>query len=582
MSVAARVSQEMDCKLGNEVGYSIRFEDCTSDKTVIKYMTDGMLLREFLTEPDLKSYSVMIIDEAHERTLNTDILFGLIKDISRFRSDIKIIIASATLDAQKFSAYFDDAPIFTIPGRMYPVDILYTKNPEADYLDAAIVTVLQIHVTQPLGDILVFFTGQEEIETAEELLLHRTRGLGNKIKELLIRPIYSTLPSERQAQVFDATPANARKVVLGTNIAETSLTIPGICYVIDIGFCKQTSYNPRTGMESLLVTPVSQAMANQRAGRAGRTAPGKCFRLYTNWSYANELEANTVPEVQRTNLGSVVLLMKSLGINDLLHFEFMDPPPSEALIRSLEQLYALGALNDRGELTKLGRRMAEFPLDPMMSKSLIASEKFGCVAEIMTICAMLSVNNSIFYTPKDKKVHAENARVNFSRGGGGDHIALLNVYTQWLESNYSTQWTYENFVIMRALKTARDVRDQLEGLCDRVEIDTTLSAGTNHEKIRKAICAGFFYHTAKLDASGYYKTIKHAHSVHIHPGSCLVKLEEQPRWVIYHELAFTSKEYMRQVVPIQSEWLVEIAPHYYKSKDIEDSSNKKMPKMPKR
>lgn len=577
MSVAARVAQEMNCKLGNEVGYSIRFEDCTSDKTVIKYMTDGMLLREFLTEPDLKSYSVMIIDEAHERTLSTDILFGLIKDIARFRDDIKIIIASATLDATKFSEYFDDAPIFKIPGRMYPVDILYTKAPEADYLDAAVVTVLQIHITQPLGDILVFFTGQEEIEAAEEILLQRTRGLGSRIRELLIRPIYATLPSERQAQVFEPTPEGARKVVLSTNIAETSLTIAGICYVIDTGFCKQTNYNAQTGMESLLVQPVSQAMANQRAGRAGRTAPGKCFRLYTAWSYKNELDENTVPEIQRTNLGSVVLLMKSLGINDLLNFDFMDPPPEKALIRSLEQLYALGALNDRGELTKLGRRMAEFPLDPMMSKALVASEKFGCSEEIMTVCAMLSVNNSIFYRPKDKAVHADNARINFARGGGGDHIVLMNVYNQWVETNYSTQWTYENFVIMRSLKTARDVREQLEGLCDRVELERK-SNRTDHEVVRKAICAGYFYNTAKLDSSGHYKTVKQAHSVYIHPSSCLIKLEEVPRWVVYHELAFTTKEYMRSVIPIKAEWLTELAPHYYKANEIEDAKTKKMPK----
>lgn len=594
MSVAARVAQEMDVKLGNQVGYSIRFEDCTSEETVIKYMTDGMLLREFLTEPDLRSYSVMIIDEAHERTLNTDILFGLIKDVARFRDDIKIIVASATLDATKFSKYFDDAPIFKIPGRMYPVDILYTKAPEADYLDAAIVTVLQIHITQPLpGDILVFFTGQEEIEAAEEALLQRTRGLGSRIRELLIRPIYATLPSERQAQVFEPTPEGSRKVVLATNIAETSLTIDGICFVVDTGFCKQTNYNAQTGMESLLVQPVSQAMANQRAGRAGRTAPGKCFRLYTAWSYKNELDVNTVPEIQRTNLASVVLLMKSLGVNDLLHFDFMDPPPEKALIRSLEQLYALGALNALGELTKLGRRMAEFPLDPMMAKALLASEQFGCVEEVMTVCAMLSVNNAIFYRPKDKAVHADTARLNFARGGGGDHVVLLNVYNQWVETNYSTQWTYENFVIARALKTARDVREQLENLCDRVELPRTSNRG-DHEPVRKAICAGYFYHTAKLDSGtvgpkggdggggggggAIYKTVKRAQSVAIHPSSCLVKLEEVPRWVVYHELAFTTREYMRNVIPIKSEWLLELAPHYYKSKEVEDARAKKMPK----
>lgn len=216
MSVAARVAQEMGWKLGNEVGYSIRFEDCTSERTILKYMTDGMLLREFLSEPDLASYSVLIVDEAHERTLHTDILFGLVKDIARFRPDLKLLISSATLDAQKFSEFFDDAPIFRIPGRRYPVDIYYTKAPEADYLDAAVVSVLQIHVTQPAGDILVFLTGQEEIETANEMLLERTRKLGSKIKELIILPIYSTLPSEMQAKIFEPTPPNARKVSTDT------------------------------------------------------------------------------------------------------------------------------------------------------------------------------------------------------------------------------------------------------------------------------------------------------------------------------------------------------------------------------
>lgn len=272
MSVAARVAQELNVKLGQEVGYSIRFEDCTSDSTFLKYMTDGMLLREFLTEPDLGSYSVMMIDEAHERTLHTDVLFGLVKDIARFRDDdFRLIISSATLDAEKFSAYFDDASIFMIPGRMFPVDIFYTKAPEADYLDAVVVSILQIHVTQEGdGDILVFLTGQEEIETATEILQKRTKGLGSRIRELMICPIYSNLPSELQAKIFEKPPEGGRKVVLGTNIAETSLTIDGICYVIDAGLCKQKTYNPRTGMESLIVTPVSKAAANQRAGRAGK------------------------------------------------------------------------------------------------------------------------------------------------------------------------------------------------------------------------------------------------------------------------------------------------------------------------
>ncbi|KAM9851677.1 pre-mRNA-splicing factor ATP-dependent RNA helicase DHX16 [Aulostomus maculatus] len=573
MSVAARVAQEMGVKLGNEVGYSIRFEDCTTERTLLKYMTDGMLLREFLTEPDLASYSVVIIDEAHERTLHTDILFGLIKDIARFRPDLKVLVASATLDTERFSCFFDDAPVFRIPGRRFPVDIFYTKAPEADYLEACVVSVLQIHVTQAPGDILVFLTGQEEIEACCELLQERCRRLGSKIAELLVLPIYANLPSDMQAKIFNPTPPGARKVVVATNIAETSLTIDGIIYVIDPGFCKQKSYNARTGMESLIVTPCSRASANQRAGRAGRVAAGKCFRLYTAWAFKHEMEETTVPEIQRTNLGNVVLLLKSLGINDLIHFDFMDPPPHETLVLALEQLYALGALNHLGELTKLGRRMAELPVDPMLSKMILASEQYKCSEEVLSIAAMLSVNNSIFYRPKDKVVHADNARMNFVVPGG-DHLVLLNVYTQWVESGYSTQWCYENFIQFRSMRRARDVRDQLEGLMDRIEVEVVSCQGDSIP-IRKAVTAGYFYHTARLSKGGY-KTVKHQQTVYVHPNSSL--FEEQPRWLIYHELVFTTKEFMRQVIEIESGWLLEVAPHYYKSKELEDSSNKKMPR----
>lgn len=575
MSVSARVAYEMGVKLGNEVGYSIRFEDCTSERTIIKYMTDGTLHREFLSEPDLQAYSVMIIDEAHERTLHTDILFGLVKDIARFRPDLKLLISSATLDAKKFSEFFDDAPIYRVEGRRFPVDIFYTKAPEADYIDAATVSILQIHATQPLGDILVFLTGQEEIETCQEILQERVKRLGSKLKELLILPVYSNLPTEMQAKIFEPTPPGARKVVLATNIAETSLTIDNIIYVIDPGFCKQNNFNSRTGMESLIVVPISKASANQRAGRAGRVAAGKCFRLYTAWAYKHELEENTVPEIQRINLGNAVLMLKALGINDLVHFDFLDPPPHETLVLALEQLYALGALNHHGELTKLGRRMAEFPVDPMMAKMILASEKYKCSDEIVTICAMLSVNGSIFYRPKDKIIHADTARKNFNTPGG-DHLVLLNVYKQWADTEFSTQWCYENFIQYRSMKRARDVREQLVGLMQRVEIEIVSADGDN-EKVRKAITAGYFYHIARLSKGGQYKTVKHNQTVMIHPNSML--FEDLPRWVLYHELVFTTKEFMRQVIEIESKWLLEVAPHYYKANELEDSTNKKMPKM---
>ncbi|KAJ2742957.1 hypothetical protein GGI20_004115 [Coemansia sp. BCRC 34301] len=580
MSVAARVAEEVGTKIGREVGYAIRFEDCTSEKTEIVYMTDGLLFREFMTEPDLSGYSVIMIDESHERTLHTDILFALVKDIARFRPDLKLLISSATMDAQKFSEYFDDAPIFKIPGRPFPVDIYNTKAPEANYLQACVTTVLQIHASQPKGDILVFLTGQDEIEQAQESLSQAMKSLGSKVAELIVCPIYANLPSELQARIFDPTPEGARKVVLATNIAETSITIDGVVYVIDPGFVKQNSYNPRTGMESLQVVPCSQASSNQRAGRAGRVGPGKCFRMFTQHAFLSEMEANTPPEILRTNLSSVVLMLKCIGINNLIEFDFMDPPSPASLQHSLEHLYALGALNDRGDLTKLGRRMAEFPMDPMMAKALLASEKYRCSEEMASICAMLSVSSAVFYRPKEKKVQADRAHANFVRRGG-DHIVLLTVWEQWVETGYSMQWCYENFVQYRSMCRARDLRDQIIGLMERVEIipESNPNPGDT-EPIRKAITAGFFYNSARLQKSGdSYATIKRRQTVHIHPSSSLH--EDKPKLVVYFELVLTSLEFMRQVIEIDAKWLLELAPHYYKKSDVADDIKRKMPKVAK-
>eukprot|EP00980_Cylindrotheca_fusiformis_P016937 scaffold5157_cov100-Cylindrotheca_fusiformis.AAC.9 len=358
VSVAKRVAEEYGCALGEQIGYSIRFEDVTSSDTIIKYMTDGMLMREYLADNDLKRYSALMLDEAHERTIHTDVLFGLLKDLCRRRPDLKIIVTSATLDAEKFSSYFFQCPIFTIPGRTYPVEILYTKEPESDYLDAAMITVMQIHLSEPAGDIR-----QEEIDTCCETLYTRMQALGDLAPELIVLPVYSALPSEMQSRIFEPAPPGSRKCVVATNIAEASLTIDGIYYVVDPGFSKQKAFNPKLGMDSLVVTPISQASARQRAGRAGRTGPGKCYRLYTEHAFKTEMLPTNIPEIQRTNLGNVVLQLKAMGINDLLGFDFMDPPPVATLVGALESLYALGALDEEGLLTRLGRKMAEFPLE---------------------------------------------------------------------------------------------------------------------------------------------------------------------------------------------------------------------------
>ncbi|KAF8527374.1 P-loop containing nucleoside triphosphate hydrolase protein [Hysterangium stoloniferum] len=570
MSVAKRVAEEVGCRLGQEVGYTIRFEDCTSPETKIKYMTDGMLQRECLVDPDVSAYSVIMLDEAHERTIATDVLFGLLKKAIKRRPDLKVIVTSATLDAEKFSKYFFESPIFTIPGRTYPVEILYTKEPETDYMDASLITVMQIHLSEPPGDILLFLTGQEEIDTACEILYERMKALGPQVPELLILPIYSALPSDIQSKVFDPTPPGVRKIVIATNVAETSLTIDGIYYVVDPGFVKQNAYDPRLGMDSLVVTPISQAQARQRSGRAGRTGPGKCYRLYTEVAYRNEMLPNPIPDIQRTNLSHTILMLKAMGINDLLNFDFMDPPPAQTMLTALEQLYALSALDDEGLLTRLGRKMADFPMEPPLAKMLIASVDLGCSEEILSVVAMLSVQN-VFYRPKEKQGQADSKKAKFHQPEG-DHLTLLTVYNGWKASQFSNPWCHTNFIQARSMRRAQDIRKQLLGIMDRYKHDI-LSAGKDYNRVRRAICSGFFRNAAKKDPQEGYKTLVEGTPVYIHPSSAL--FNRAPEWLIYNELVLTTREYCHTVTAIEPKWLVEVAPQFFKVADANKISKRK-------
>ena len=571
MSVAKRVSEEVGCRLGEEVGYTIRFEDCTSSSTRIKYMTDGILQREILLDPLLQKYKVVMLDEAHERTIATDVLFGLLKKTLTKRPDMKLIVTSATLDADKFSAYFNQCPIFTIPGRTYPVEIMYSKEPESDYLDAALVTAMQIHLAEPAGDILLFLTGKEEIDTSCEILHERMKALGPNVPELVILPIYGALPSEIASRIFEPAPPGARKIILATNIAETSLTLDGVYYVIDPGFSKQIAYDAKLGMDRLQVAPISQQSAKQRAGRAGRTGPGKCFRLYTESAFQSEMLETTIPEIQRTNLSNTILMLKAMGINDLLRFDFMDPPPTNTMLEAMETLYALQALDDEGLLTRLGRRMADFPMDPSLAKALLASAQMGCAEEMLTIVAMISATQSVFHRPKEKQKQADDKKAKFN-DQHGDHLTLLNVYNAWRDSNFSTPWAYENFIMPKAMKRVQDVRKQLVQIFQRHKLPV-ISCGRNTMKVRQALCSGFFKNSARKSQEGNYATLVEGTPVYMHPASAL--FGKPAEFVVYHSLVETTKEYMHVCTSIEPKWLVETAPTFFKVAPTDKLSKRK-------
>lgn len=536
-------------------------------------MTDGVLLRESLTQRDLDKYSCIIMDEAHERALNTDVLMGLIKKVISRRRDLKLIVTSATMNSERFARFFGGAPEYIIPGRTFPVDIQYSRSPCEDYVDSAVKQVLAIHVSQGAGDILVFMTGQEDIEVTCELIEERLHQLNDPPK-LLVLPIYSQMPADLQAKIFDRAPPGVRKVIVATNIAETSLTVDGIMYVVDAGFSKLKVYNPRMGMDTLQITPISQANASQRAGRAGRTGPGKAYHLYTEQAFKDEFYIQTIPEIQRTNLANTVLLLKSLGVKDLLDFDFMDPPPQDVITTSLFDLWALGALNHVGDLTELGRSMTPFPMEPSLAKILITScePAYGCSEEVLTIVSMLSVP-SVFYRPKERQEESDAAREKFFVPES-DHLTLLHVYSQWRSNGYSDGWCVRHFLHPKALRRAKEIRDQLHDIMAQQKMNL-ISCGTDWDVIRKCICSGYYHQAAKVKGIGEYINLRTSVTVQLHPTSALYGLGYLPDYVIYHELILTSKEYMSCVTSVDPHWLADLGGVFYSLKSKEYSTREK-------
>jgi ATP-dependent RNA helicase DDX35 len=569
------------CELGKEVGYSIRFEDLTSAATRIKFMTDGLLIREALVDPLLSRYSVIMVDEAHERSIGTDILLGLLKKILKRRPELRVIISSATLQAEEFLQFFSQSSgeqhrsendsgqtgsIISLEGRTYPIDTLYLESPTEDYVEKAISTVLEIHTKEPDGDILVFLTGREEIDDAVQTISERAAELRPGSQSILVLPLYAGLSTEQQMYVFEEAPENTRKVIISTNIAEASVTIDGIVYVVDSGFVKLRAYDPRTGIESLTATPVSKAAASQRAGRAGRTKPGKCFRLYTEDNFRALPDAN-VPEIQRSNLAPFILQLKALGIDNVVRFSYLTPPPAELLVKATELLFSLGALDDYAKLTRpLGTRMAELAVEPMMAKTLLAAPSFGCLDEILTIAAMTSLGGTVWIQRDSDKKQVESARRKFS-AEEGDHITLLNVYQTFVtKGKKESRFCHENHLNFKAMTRAVSIRAQLRRYLERFGIavdDRPKASSTGKgEQIQRCLTAGYFAHAAKMQPDGTFRNVEGGTILHAHPTSLM--FNRKADWVIFHEVMETgNKTYIRDVTKIEKNWLLEYAAGFY-------------------
>lgn len=588
-SVAARVAEELGTPLGQRVGYSIRFEDVTSANTQVKFVTDGLLLREMLVDPLLNRYSIIMVDEAHERSLSSDILLSLLKKVLRKRVDLRVVVSSATLEAERFLDFFapdegekvhgkskeEYGKIVGIEGRTYPVEIQYINEPTNNYVETAVDAIMNIHSNESDGDILVFLTGREEIDDAIDMLGDRIADMSENKQKLLTLPLYAGLPTEEQMFVFQKAPPNTRKVILSTNIAEASVTIDHIVYVIDSGYVKLRTYDARLGIETLNVVPVSKASATQRAGRAGRTRPGKCFRLYTEDAFRH-LEEATFPEIQRSNLAPVILQLLNLGITNIIRFDYLSPPPSSLVTRALDILYSLGALDTHARLTKpFGTRMAELPLEPMLSRALLqaATPEFGCLNEMLTIAAMTTLQGNAFVSHDGGKKQLDAARRRFAVAEG-DHLTLFNVYEAFVKGGMSVQFCRENSLNHKAMLKAVSVRKQLAAYLDRFGLQPSALSAPDvlrvggvpvAERVRRCLTTGFFAHAARMKADGSFTTVDGKTTLWAHPSS--VFFHRKAEWVVYTEIMETrGKVYIRDLSAVEMDWLSEYAPEYYKIK----------------
>lgn len=576
ITVAKYVAKELDASLGGKVGYQVRFDDCTSRDTVIKYVTDGCLLRELLEDRNLCKYSVLVLDEAHERSLATDILFGLVKELLRGNHKLKVVIMSATLNTEKFSAFFNNCPVFKIPGRVYPVQINYFFTNERfddtrlSYMQHVVAQVMDIHFEQAEGDILVFLTGQWEIENvcdrlfkAAEVIDYEHDIVCKEVHGLMILPLYGAMATDQQQKVFASVEQGVRRVIVATNIAATSITINGVVYVVDCGYIKQTTYNHRTGLDCLEIVSISQSEAKQRAGRAGRTQPGQCIRLYSKKFYDAMLDS-AVPEIQRASLTNVMLSLKCMGIKNVLHFDYLDPPSEKMILEALKQLYYYQAIDVDGMVTPLGRQLVQYPLQPSLARAVIRSRQLGCSETMLPIISMLSVENTLI-KPSSKKLVEEadqaHKRLKEIGGGNSDFATLLTTYKLCHESANPHEWCKNNFVHWRGMKMAKSILEQIKAILDSQQITIDSSVATSKsslgELVRQSLCYGLYNHVARKGSSGHsFRTMDgHSTTVYLHPSSVLFGKDIHLDWVLFHELLDTGKTYMHCICPIKYSWV---------------------------
>jgi ATP-dependent helicase HrpA len=566
-ATAARIAQELKSELGHHVGYKIRFTDRISNETYIKLMTDGILLAETQGDPQLKQYDTLIIDEAHERSLNIDFLLGYLKQLLPRRPGLKVIVTSATLDAERFSRHFDGAPVIEVSGRLHPIEMRWRPVQGADGiskdrdLNEAIVDAVDEAQRAGPGDVLVFLPGEREIrEAAEALRKHGTNRPGRLATEIL--PLFARQSAQEQARIF--APHQGQRVVLATNVAETSLTVPGIRYVVDAGLARIKRYSHRNKVEQLLVEPISQAAANQRAGRCGRVASGICFRLYDEADYAQR-PGYTDPEILRSSLAGVILRMKSLHLGDVDDFPFLQAPLPKMISDGYQLLNELGAVDEARQLTKMGRELARLPLDPKIGRMILAARDAGALREVLVIAAALSIPDPR-ERPPERSGSADQAHARW-KDEKSEFLSWVKLWDAadevWKHESSSKQkaWCKQNFISWLRLREWRDIHGQLHALCtEHGWRENTEPAG--FESIHCALLAGLLGNLGLKSedegATGHYLGARGI-KFHIHPGSSLVK--KAGRWIVAAELVETSRLFARCVARIEPEWLERVGAH---------------------